>query len=278
MSTALVRAEAAQVMAHHARTFRLAAWFLPAEHRADAAVLYALCREIDDLADEHADETGLTRIQAEISGDLPPRPLVQTYHQLRDRVGLTDQPMLDLIKGARSDLSEVHIQTDDELLTYCYRVAGTVGLMMSPVIGVSEPDAVGPAVDLGIAMQITNICRDVAEDAERGRVYLPEARLRQAGTSGEALLSHPDREATSAVVLDLLDLADTYYARGEQGMKYIPLRARFAILAASRIYRLIGVWLRSRGGDALAGRTVVPWHGKVGGLLGAAWSVATARP
>src|SRR5690606_4571262 len=127
----------------------------------------------------------------------------------------------------------------------------------------SDARALAHAVDLGIAMQLTNICRDVAEDASRGRVYLPRCRLEAAGTSPEEIVSGRAAPAkVAAVVRDLLDLADAYYESADAGMRFIPDRARLAILVASRIYRAIGWRLRRRGGDALAGRTVVPAHEK----------------
>jgi len=162
------------------------------------------------------------------------------------------------------------MRSDRELIRYCYRVAGTVGLMMSPVLGVGGDRARPHAVDLGVAMQLTNICRDVAEDAERGRTYLPERRLRRAGTTPQALLEgEADREAVSEVVRDLLELADDYYESGRAGMQFIPRRSRLAIMVASRVYRAIGVKLRRGRCDPLAGRTVVGPFGKIRRVAGA---------
>ncbi|MGM0558718.1 MAG: phytoene/squalene synthase family protein, partial [Myxococcota bacterium] len=170
---------------------------------------------------------------------------------------------LELIEGVESDLGTVVFESDRELLRYCYRVAGTVGLMMCAVLGVDEQEALPHAIDLGVAMQITNICRDVLEDAQRGRVYLPADRLRAAGTSSKAVLDgDADRDAVARVVDDLLELANSYYASADDGMRYIPARCRLAIVVASRVYRAIGVKLRSNGSDALAGRTIVGWAGK----------------
>jgi phytoene synthase len=159
---------------------------------------------------------------------------------------------------------------DDELLRYCYRVASTVGLMMCAVLGVREPSAFPHAVDLGVAMQLTNICRDVREDARMGRVYLPASRLEAAGLTPDDLLQdRVDREALARVVADLLHLADRYYASADAGMRWIPARARTAIVVASRVYRAIGVKLRRRGCDAWSGRTVVGGVEKVGWLAAA---------
>lgn len=249
-------------MATHARSFSWAGAFLPAHARDDAAIVYAFCRLVDDLADEAPDpETAaidLASLRAELTGQAPQRPLVATVVPLFERRGVTLQPAIELMNGVCSDLEPVRVCNDEELLRYCYRVASTVGLMMCGVLNVTHPTALRHAVDLGVAMQLTNICRDVLEDAKNDRVYLPADRLKRAGTSTEALLSGEfDHEATAIVVLDLLDLADRYYASADQGMRYIPLRSRFAIVVASRVYRAIGVKLRNSGGDALQGRTIV---------------------
>jgi 15-cis-phytoene synthase len=189
---------------------------------------------------------------------------VAEFRAAAARLGLPLESALELIAGVRSDLERVRMETDAELLRYCYRVASTVGLMMSAVLGVRRREALPHAVDLGIAMQLTNIARDVAEDAAMGRVYLPAERLRRAGVDPEALVAGTaDRARVAQVVCQLLELADAYYRSADGGMRDIPLRVRPAILVASRVYRAIGVRLRRRGADALAGRTVVPWHEKL---------------
>lgn len=267
-------ADSRRVLAEKSRSFHWASKFLPARRRDDAAVVYAFCRRTDDLADE-ADsraraEAELASLGEELRGEAAPRPIVAGFLDVVDRRELDPTWALELVRGVRSDLGGVRMRTDRELIRYCYRVAGTVGLMMSPVLGVESSRARPHAVDLGVAMQLTNICRDVREDAAVGRTYLPEERLRRAGTSPEELLDgEPDREAVSTVVGDLLDLADDYYESGRAGMQFIPRRSRLAIMVASRIYRAIGVELRARGCDPLEGRTVVGAFGKIRRIGGA---------
>jgi phytoene synthase len=151
--------------------------------------------------------------------------------------------------------------------------------MMCGVIGVTQARALPFAIDLGVGMQLTNICRDVLEDAHRQRVYLPADRLAAAGTSQAALLARAGApRAVAAVVNDLLLLAEQHYDSAQQGMRYIPTRPRAAIAAASRMYRAIGWRLRDRGGDALQGRTFVPGPHKALHLLRAALtSLSAAR-
>lgn len=255
------------VLSEKARSFRWAAQFLTPEVHDDAALLYAFCRLVDDTADlaTDVDEAfdGLEAIEDEISGRATPRPMLRAFLEMSERRSLDLDCAIELIKGVRSDLDEVIIPDDVHLLRYCYRVAGTVGLMMCAVLGVHDRKAHPFALDLGVGMQLTNICRDVAEDARMGRVYLPATRLRREGVSPEQLIEGDvSREDVSRVVLDLLDMADWYYQSADLGMRFIPRRERLAILVASRVYRSIGVKLRANDGDALAGRTIVHWTGK----------------
>lgn len=270
---AQVFVDSREVLARHARTFDLAGRFLGPTRRDEAAVVYAFCRLVDDLVDEADDpEQGaeaLAEVEAELRGEAPARPLIAVFKAQLDAHGVPRGVAHELIAGVRSDAGPVLIADDAALLRYCYRVAGTVGLMMCGVLGVRAPLAQAFALDLGIAMQLTNICRDVAEDAARGRVYLPGSRLQRVGSSSAALLQGPPpRAAVAMVVLDLLELADRHYASADLGMRFIPWPSRLAILIASRVYRAIGLVLQDRGGDALAGRAVVPPLAKL------RWSVA----
>lgn len=260
---AQVVAESRATLARHARTFDLAGWFLPPERLDEAAVVYAFCRLVDDVVDlartPEAGLSGLAAIERELAGAAPARPLVACYRDLLAGWGVPLEVARELIAGVRSDAGPVALADDAALLRYCYQVAGTVGLMMCGVIGAHDRKARPFALDLGIAMQITNIARDVAEDAGLGRVYVPATRLQAAGTSGPELLAGTaSRAGVAQAVLELIEVAERYYASAEIGLRFIPWRSRLAILVASRVYRAIGLRLRSRGGDALAGRTVVP--------------------
>lgn len=270
--------ESRAVLARHARSFRWASTFLPADARDDAAVVYTFCRVADDLVDEAPDPATAARdialLDAELRGDAPPRPLVAAFREIAARRGIDLRSAQELVVGIAGDQGVVRVADDEALLRYCYRVAGTVGLLMCGVIGVTARAAWPHAVDLGIGMQLTNICRDVLEDTKRDRVYLPATRLRAAGVDPEALVAgRADRAQVAAVVRDLLAEAERYYDSADDAMRHIPLRSRLAILVASRIYRAIGRRLLRHGGDTMAGRTVVPWWEKLywlgAGLLSA---------
>lgn len=262
------------ILQHHAKTFRAASIFLSPKQRDDAAIAYAFCRLVDDAVDEAVDLHTAERQLAELEEALHSGrgdPICVAYRELAQRTGFGLAPAEDLIRGARSDMGRVYLQNDQELLTYCYRVAGTVGLMMCGILGVSSPEARRHAIDLGVGMQLTNICRDVLEDAQRGRVYLPADRLSQVGVSQVELLDsvgvHQMNENFSAggvtkgvaVVVDqLLSLADLKYASGAAGFCFLPIRARLAIHVASHLYRNIGVKLRGdRACNPLLGRVTL---------------------
>lgn len=258
-----IAAESLQTLAKGSRSFSFASHFMPKERREDAALLYALCRLIDDLADEAPSPQkarhDLGVLDAELRGQAPARALVEAFLSMAAQRGVRLAQVHELILGVLSDLDTVRVPDDRALLRYCYRVAGTVGLMMSPILGVEDPQASAFALDLGVAMQLTNICRDVQEDARMGRVYIPAHRLRAEGISQTALLNlQPNHAAGVArVVQDLLLLAEQYYMSAERGLHYIPAKPRAAIMVASQIYREIGHKLLRNGCEVRSGRTIV---------------------
>ncbi len=263
-----------QALAAGSKSFNLASRFMGAGQRTDAATLYAFCRMVDDAADDAPSaelaENSLADIEDQLWGRRPATEFMGYFLEVAQRRQVDLRHAQNLIEGVRTDLGSVRIADDRELLRYCYQVASTVGLMMCGVVGVRDEDALPFAVDLGLAMQLTNICRDVREDAGLGRVYLPAARLRRVGlTQDELLGGRVDRAALASVVDDLIQLADAYYASADAGLRYIPFGPRLAITVASRVYRSIGHKLRRRGADAWAGRTVV-------GRWGKAWVAAGA--
>jgi phytoene synthase len=264
-----------ETLRRHARSFRVASLFLPADCRDDAALLYAYCRELDDAVDEAPSKDGAAeRIAAVEAG-----PVAVAFREVAARRGFDPTVAHHLVDGMRADLGEVRLADDAALLRYSYQVAGSVGLMMCGVLGVTDLRAQPHAVDLGVAMQLTNICRDVREDAERGRVYLPATRLAEVGLAPEDVLSgRADGSRIARVVEDLLVLADAYYRSADDGMPFIPWRTRLAIVIASRLYRGIGVRLRrSFGSNPMHGRTRATFVDRCKGVLAslARWAMLT---
>ena len=264
-----------QVFSTHAKSFRLASLFLPKNSIDDIAVLYALCRLIDDSVDEAPNQEvaqeNILQLHSELVGNKEPRAEIQHFFRLQEKWGLQRRDLLDLMQGMITDLGPVRIQSDQQLAQYCYQVAGVVGRMMSPLLGVQSPKAVPFAIDLGLAMQITNICRDVLEDGHRDRIYLPASRLEKQGIDGDALIrKEVSPEKLSLVVQELLDIADIHYERAYIGTQFIPWRSRLGILIALRVYRAIGIKLRNKHqSNPLHGRTIVSPLGKV-------WNIALA--
>jgi phytoene synthase len=252
---------AAGVLARHGRSFHLAARLLPTPVRSDCARLYRFCRFVDDIADSTPDPSraraALERIDRELLSGSSADPVVADFLELVRTRGVRLEPARELLGALREDVGPVRVRDGGQLVRYAYRVAGTVGLMMADLLGASSRAADAHAIDLGIAMQLTNVARDVAEDARRGRCYLPADRLGPVTVgqiAGGALEARP---AIRAAVGEVLDLADVHYASGEEGLAFLPPRAHLSILVAARVYREIGHELRRRQLRAWEGRTVV---------------------
>lgn len=229
-----------EVMARSGRTFSLASRLLAADMRRDAAALYAYCRRVDDLADEGAETGALQEALEALKLD----PLGESAAaagwpiNLEERYPGIARIAVTLTEALAADTGSRRIATEPELLQYAFGVAGTVGLMMCRILG-APPDGAEAASHLGIAMQLSNIARDVAEDWARDRVYLPGEWV-----SPEAVvvaLNGGEPGPLVAATKRLLALADRYYVSADRGMGYLPWRARAGILAAASCYREIGV-------------------------------------
>jgi len=249
----------AHQMKHYGKTFHLASRFLNTRHAHAAAQLYAICRTIDDIADLTDDpniaRAKLTNLYQSIETSNRNDPLVAAFLDIQPAVQAA--LLLDLITGVLSDLAVVRIQTAEELHLYAYRVAGTVGIMMCDVFGVTDSEARAYATDLGIAMQMTNIARDVLEDAEANRRYLPGEWLNDIEPQEIVAPTVEQRLNIQASVLKLLRWADDMYESGLRGLPALPTRARLGVLIAARAYREIGICLIKNNCNIWQGRTVV---------------------
>jgi len=260
---------AAITMARHAKSFWLATLFLPKGVADEAAVLYRFCRAVDDIADDSPCKDTARRelegLQRACMAGKSDEPSVHGFLQVSKRRNIPPETAVALIDGVLSDLDKVRVQNQTDLLRYAYHVAGVVGRMMCGVLRVRSTKATSFAVDLGLAMQITNICRDVREDAEMGRVYIPNDLLCKHGVSAEEILDMTvSKERIRPIVNELLQLADALYERALNGMRFIPMRSRIGILIARRVYRAIGHKLRARhNSDPFHGRTMVGTISKI---------------
>lgn len=238
------------------KTFSLAAILL-SKDRADAIFrLYYVCRTLDDWADEG--EGDKLAHAMECWEKHQPHPLLDHYRTLQARWGLPSLALTELMAAMLKEQDGVRLQTEEELLEYCHGVAGTIGLMTSPIFGVTDSRALQHADNLGIAMQLTNICRDVSEDAQNDRIYLPRSFFSQAPKPQDLLSTDAHWiEETSRVKEKLLSMADGLYQSGETGMPYLPLRVRIVVRWAARMYREIGQVIRSNPSSFHQKRAVV---------------------
>jgi phytoene synthase len=254
-------AAADTALASKGRSFHWARRLLGKTHAARATRLYGFCRHLDDLADESTSTaTAREKLDAariSIITGISTDPVICDGIRLMKECQISPEIALELIAGVSSDLDTVRIADEAELCRYCYRVAGTVGMMMCGVLDVRSPAAHAYAIDLGIAMQLTNISRDVAEDAAAGRIYLPASMIGELSPAELIFPSEMLRPRHRACVAALLNLADRYYASGESGLSYLPLRARCGILVAARVYQAIGTRLRNADCAFWNGRVVV---------------------
>ena len=208
----------------HAKSFSWAGFFLAKQTFENGSSLYDFCRTLDDIADENTSLDSKKQKFNKIKKDFIERnfknPLIKNIYNLIKKFNISEKIVLDLFDGIESDIKEsIEFKTKRELLVYSYRVAGTVGLMMAKILKVDSKIALRSAVDLGIAMQLTNIARDVVEDSGRNRKYIDHDFIK---------------------IKETLGIAELFYKSSFKSIKEIPLINRFAILVARRVYREIG--------------------------------------
>lgn len=255
------------------KSFALASKVLPPRIRDDASMLYAWCRYCDDVIDgqemghgqveDYRDGQGerleelRTKTTAALAGQATD-PIFQGLAKVIERNAIPHRHAYELLKGFEMDAAERVYHSVDDILDYSYHVAGVVGVMMAMIMGVRDEATLDRASDLGLAFQLTNISRDVIDDAKAGRVFVPQELLLSHGAPIEPdLLMQPQNwpDAHRATV-DLLDVAEAYYASARTGIRELPFRCAWAISAALKVYREIGQVLRRGGPDA--------WQGRVG--------------
>ena len=208
----------------YAKSFNWAGFFLPKKTYKNCSYLYDFCRVVDNIADDE-DEIEIKKIKFQkFVSDFKQKnfedPVIQNMWNIINEFNISLEIIYDLFDGIESDIKQnVKIDTRKDLLIYCYRVAGTVGLMMAKILKVSKKQSLKSAIDLGIAMQLTNISRDVIEDSKKNRSYI-------------------DRNFEE--INSTIKLADTFYKNSFYSIREIPLSFRFSILVARRIYRKIG--------------------------------------
>lgn len=257
--------QAAQATASGSKSFYFATRFFPAHLARAAHAVYWFCRHTDDLADEAVSvEQGRRDIDAwedalrgALEGGSCDHPVLIAFVATVRAYGIPAEHAFELIEGMRMDLNGTRYETFQELRLFCYRVASVVGLMMSHVIGYRDP-ALTYAVDLGIAMQLTNILRDVGTDLQLGRVYLPGEEMRRFGYSESELRGHVRNEAFRELMRFQIERARGYYTRALPGVALLDPEGRFAVQVAADVYREILGRIEEADYEVFTRRAVVP--------------------
>ena len=240
----------ANLLEKHAKSFYWASFFLSKETFKKCSSLYNFCRTLDDIVDDNNElevkrENFLKFKEEFINKDFKSSIIKEMWSTINTE-NISTKIVLDLFDGVETDLKDrVEISKKKDLFIYSYRVAGTVGLMMSKILKVKNKEALKGAIDLGIAMQLTNIARDVCEDKERNRQYI-----------------NPDFSS----IQELISESETFYEKSFKSLSGIPLRSRFSVIVARRVYRKIGDYiLKQKNIDNYnkAGKIYVPVLGKI---------------
>lgn len=272
-----------QVTQQASKTFYWGSIFLPPVKRHAIWAVYALCRVVDDIVDEAVNQqasaaghlVGSKNPEKELDywrqsiehiyqfGGTDDGPIQRAWSDMLQYFPVQLQPALELLDGVQMDLTVNRYQTFDELYLYCYRVAGTVGLLTSPIFGYSDDVALQHAVDLGVALQLTNILRDIGEDAHRDRIYLPQDEILRFGYSEGELLSGVINEAFCELIRFQIDRADEYYQRSRPGISLLSPDCRLAVKLSGTLYHQILDRIRLNDYNVFTKRASVPLQTKL---------------
>ncbi len=246
-------------------SFAAAARLFDEETRHSTVLLYAWCRHCDDVIDgqvlghgqREGQRAGMAALAAledatrrACGGDPGDEPVFMGLAEVVRRHELPQHLLLEHLRGFGMDVQDTRYETLEDTLLYAYRVAGVVGLMMAQVMGARDPATLDRACDLGIAFQLTNIARDIVEDAEIGRVYVPRQWLAEAGIAPDRLTAPEHRAQLARIASRLVACADPYYASARAGLAALPLRSAWSVATARDVYRAIGRKVREKGSHA----------------------------
>ena len=270
------------------KSFHLASLVLPRRVRTPTLALYAFCRSADDDVDDagspRAARLAVDGLRERVERIYESRGLdslrLRAFASVVERFSIPRRMVDLLVEGMQWDAEGKTYETIADTRAYGARVAGTVGTMMTIIMGRRDPLVLDRASELGIAMQLTNIARDVGEDARMGRLYLPNEWLVECGVDRGAFLASPSADpGVRQTVAKLLAEADRSYAKADEGIAHLPRDCRAAIRAARLVYAAIGDVVRARDFDSVSSRAVVPLHRKLFLLVRAFGAVTwSARP
>ena len=298
MSAALLE-HATETIKVGSKSFAAAARLFDPATRRSVLMLYAWCRHCDDVVDgqelgsstiapSHIDaarELAVLREQTSraYAGDAMHAPAFAAFQEVALRHAIAPRFAFDHLDGFAMDVAGARYDTIEDTLRYCYHVAGVVGLMMAAIMGAKEPAVLDRACDLGLAFQLTNIARDIVDDAHNGRCYLPREWLMEAGIPPDEVGLPRHRVALARVAARLVDHAEPYYDSAAAGIAALPLRSSWAIATARNVYRQIGIEVKARGPRAWDERVGTSkatklWLLAKGGVSALGSRVATAPP
>lgn len=275
-ATAEAYAECERIIRKHSKSFYFSSQFLAPDARRAVRALYAFCRTTDDTVDMATDDPARALAawvtKARAARAMPNDPVLIAWHDTRTRYNLDPSLVDELLAGMAMDLTINRYETFADLWLYCYRVASVVGLLVMGITG-HAPGAEPYAIKLGVALQLTNILRDVGEDARRGRVYLPQEDLERFGLTAEDILAGVHDERFKALMRFQIARAHQLYDESWAGIALLPPDCRFAIAAAARVYRGILDKLEANDYDAHTRRAHLRMREKVARLPRIWWDV-----
>ncbi|SFU77893.1 15-cis-phytoene synthase CrtB [Halomonas korlensis] len=295
MSEALVT-HANQTIEAGSKSFATAARLFDPATRRSAVMLYAWCRYCDDVVDgqtlgfadqpdaERQSPDGRQRL-AELrdltrrayAGEPMTLPAFAAFQEVVQRHAIAERYPQQHLDGFAMDVQGERYETLHDTLRYCYGVAGVVGIMMARIMGVKEETTLDRACDLGLAFQLTNIARDIVEDAGMNRCYLPTEWLHEAGIPADKLVAPEYRPALAGLAARLVETAEPYYHSARGGLGALPLRSAWAIATAHGVYREIGIKVKARGPHAWEERISTSKADKLRLLTRGAWMTLSSR-
>ena len=268
-----------QISKVHAKTFYLASMFLPRKQQKPIFAIYALLRTVDDIVDlaEVKLTNGLitsdeiqrmlaewkSKLQACYGGKADNDPIMMAWHDTLKSYSIPIELPLDLMDGVAMDIEFKPFETFDELYVYCYKVAAVVGLMTSEIFGYSDKKALEHAIELGIAMQLTNILRDVGEDVDRGRIYLPLEDLRRFNYSSEELMQKTINGNFINLMKFQIERARSYYRSSDKGIPMLEKQSRFGVAISSINYSNILTAIEKNNYDVFSKRAYRSFFQKI---------------
>jgi 15-cis-phytoene synthase len=256
-------------------SFTLSFLFLPKHKREAMTALYAFCREVDDVVDECTDyQIAQTKLQwwkqeiHRLFHEVPQHPVTKALKPVVEQFGLQEAHFIEIIDGMQMDTQYNRYADFEQLALYCYRVASVVGLLSAQIFGYSDKSTLAYAHDLGMAFQLTNIIRDIGEDARRGRIYIPIDELEKAGVTEQQLLQSQASAQTQALLLKQIERAEMFYDKAINQLPKADIKTQLPGLMMAAIYRALLREIKQEPNLVLSHKVILPPFRKLTLALG----------